>query len=232
MNVVFAGPSLYGCTTVERFALRPPARCGDIIAAMRDGATAIGLIDGVFETTLAVWHKEILFALASGIRFLGASSMGALRAAECADFGMEGIGAIFQDYATRRRTSDADVAILHAPGELGYRPLTLSLVDVEFAVGVMQQRGVVNEKVRQEIVLKAKRLGFRMRTWDVLFHDVDLPSEVKEGLKGCLRNTPSLKTLDALELLKAINEPRPISSTKTISFAEFNSTALFERILQ
>src|SRR5262245_22511037 len=117
MIVIFAGPSLHGCHVelARKFELRGPATCGDVLAAVEEGATTIGLIDGVFESSLSVWHKEILFALASGVRVLGASSMGALRAAECAHFGMEGVGNIFEQYRSGARTRDADVALLHAP---------------------------------------------------------------------------------------------------------------------
>lgn len=98
---------------------------------MRQGARTIGLIDGLYGDCAAVWHKEILFALSSGIAVFGAASMGALRAAECEAFGMIGIGDIFEAYRDSHRVSDADVAVSHAPGELGYRPLTIALVDAE-----------------------------------------------------------------------------------------------------
>ena len=126
MIVIFAGPSIYGLDkTATAFAdLRAPARCGDVLKAVRDGAQTIGLIDGVFESLPSVWHKEILFALAAGVRVLGAASLGALRAAECHSFGMEGVGPIFRQYRSGARTSDADVAVVHAPAELGYKPLT------------------------------------------------------------------------------------------------------------
>ena len=77
-----------------------------MIAAVRDGATAIGLVDGYFGGAAAVWHKEILYALSLGVRVLGASSMGALRAAECAAYGMEPVGEIargLRQRAARRR---------------------------------------------------------------------------------------------------------------------------------
>ncbi len=46
--------------------------------------------------------------------------MGALRAAECTIFGMTGVGVVYGDYASGVRTSDADVAINHAPEEMGF----------------------------------------------------------------------------------------------------------------
>ena len=44
--------------------------------------------------------QEILLALEDGIAVLGASSMGALRAAELEPYGMTGVGAIFERFAT------------------------------------------------------------------------------------------------------------------------------------
>lgn len=123
--VVFAGPSIHGIA--GQFAgldLRGPAACGDILDAVGQGIKVIGLIDGLYGDCAAVWHKEILYALSAGVTVFGAASMGALRAAECAAFGMIGIGHVFEDYRDGRRFSDADVAVNHAPRELGYSPLT------------------------------------------------------------------------------------------------------------
>ena len=107
MKVLFAGPSVYGLDLdLSGIVLRHPAKQGDVIAAVRDGATAIGLVDGYFGGAAAVWHKEILYALSLGVRVLGASSMGALRAAECAAYGMEPIGEVargLRQWASRRR---------------------------------------------------------------------------------------------------------------------------------
>ena len=107
MRVLFAGPSLSGeISTLKRkfpgLDIRPPAACGDILRAVRDGAKAIGLIDGYFGDLPSVWHKEILFALHNGVAVAGGASMGALRAAECAPFGMVGLGSIYEDYANYR----------------------------------------------------------------------------------------------------------------------------------
>ncbi|MFK7941410.1 MAG: TfuA-like protein, partial [Paracoccaceae bacterium] len=88
-GVVFAGPSLAGLdlTAYGTLEFRPPARQGDIWRAVREKPAAIGIIDGYFEGVPAVWHKEILWSLHQGIPVLGASSMGALRAAEMDAFG-------------------------------------------------------------------------------------------------------------------------------------------------
>ena len=125
MKILFAGPSLFG-QDFDRSGidLRPPARQGDIHRAVLDGAEAIGLIDGVFGFVPSVWHKEILFALQQGVRVLGGGSLGALRAAECARFGMEAVGAIANAYASGVRYEDADVCLSHAPAEMDFMPLS------------------------------------------------------------------------------------------------------------
>ena len=98
-----------------------PARKGDILQAVRgDHCSQIVLIDGRFHQTPSVWHKEIIYALVNGVRVIGASSMGALRAAECWRYGMIGIGKIFERYRDGE-TDDSWVAMTYDP-ETG-RPL-------------------------------------------------------------------------------------------------------------
>ncbi len=165
--VVFAGPSI---ADVEPAAfsgvdLRPPAACGDILGAARGGATTIGLIDGLFGSVAAVWHKEILFALDIGVRVIGAASMGALRAAECNRFGMIGVGRIYDEYASARRWSDADVAVLHAPAELGWQPLSEPLVDIDATVDHLSERDLLSGGEASSLRAAARRLHYRARIW-------------------------------------------------------------------
>ena len=114
---VFAGPSIYGVPTEMREGLMilPPAACGDVARAVRDGATTIALIDGLFETTASVWHKELLWALSMGVRVFGSSSIGALRATEMWSFGMQGVGLVYRLYRSRAIIDDDEVALLHGP---------------------------------------------------------------------------------------------------------------------
>ena len=74
-----------------------------MLRASRERVQRIAIIDGYFERMAAVWHKEILVALEKGIAVWGAASMGALRAAELAPFGMVGVGAIYQAFSLYMR---------------------------------------------------------------------------------------------------------------------------------
>jgi hypothetical protein len=101
--VVFAGPTISRADAVAELdcTYLAPARQGDVFRAVRDfRPLAIGLIDGVFLDLPAVWHRELLWALAQGVHVFGAASMGALRAAELRPFGMRGVGRIYSAYET------------------------------------------------------------------------------------------------------------------------------------
>ena len=198
--VVFAGPSVYGLDPAARqgLKLRPPAGSGDVLREAVAGAPAIGLIDGLFETQASVWHKEILYALWLGIPVFGAASMGALRAAECAAFGMIGVGGIFAEYASGVRTADADVAVAHAPVELGYAPLTVALVDAEATLGTMTADGVLSAGDADVALVRARGLHFKQRTWERIF-DGHPPA-----LAGAALAAPSRKAGDAGELLRVL----------------------------
>ena len=96
---IFSGPSLYGkeLPPLPGELWLPPVRCGDVVAVVAQHAPKkILIIDGFFHQVLSVWHKEIIYALLKGIVVIGASSMGALRAAEMHRYGMIGIGKIFE----------------------------------------------------------------------------------------------------------------------------------------
>jgi len=201
-TVIFAGPSIFGVdmSRYAKFSLSGPAAAGDILAAVRDGFTAIGLIDGLYGDTTAVWHKEILYALSEGVHVVGAASMGALRAAECAAFGMEGIGAIFEDYLSGRRVSDADVAIAHAPAELAYQPVSLALVDVEATLDVPNLPFSLSQ--RQSLLGSARSLHFSRRSWRMIVTAADIADEERGSTTALLaQHHRQAKREDAVRLL-------------------------------
>ena len=105
------------------------------------GPLAIGLIDGYFERVPAVWHKEILWALSQGIHVFGSASMGALRAAELAPFGMIGVGAIFEAYRDGILEDDDEVAVAHGPADTGYRAGSDAMVNIRATLARAVQHG-------------------------------------------------------------------------------------------
>lgn len=204
MKILFAGPSIYGADIdLGSIELRPPAAHGDLARAVLDGASTIGLVDGVFEAIAAVWHKEILFALKNGVTVAGAASMGALRAAECAKFGMIPIGKIAQSYLDGSLDDDAAVALLHGPTELGSPPFTDALVDIENTLSVMENSGSINTRQASKMLKNARQTFFKKRTIDAIVSGLSNAAYLKQQYK---KHFTSQKQADALELITFIKQ--------------------------
>ena len=71
----------------------------------------------------------------TGVHVFGASSMGALRAAELHPFGMVGVGRVFEGYRAGVYEDDDEVAVVHASEEAGFAPLSEAMVNVRHALG-------------------------------------------------------------------------------------------------
>lgn len=198
MRVLFAGPSLHGVEPdLTGIVSLPPARQGDIARAVLDGAGSIGLVDGYFDAVAAPWHKEILFALERGVTMLGASSMGALRAAECAAFGMRPIGVIARDYFNGTLDDDAAVAISHGPEELGYPPLSEPLVNVKPTLHRLRTLQLIDEQDHVRLWNRACRLYFKDRSVEAIF-----PAEERAELMAAyVAHRINRKADDALQLI-------------------------------
>lgn len=190
---VFSGPSLPGWQAASPFVRLPPAGAGDMLALVEGPAHTLVLIDGVFDLRPAVWHKEVLLLLSRGFRVIGAASMGALRAAELASFGMIGCGAIYRAYARGHLTADDEVAVTHAPDALGARPLSLALVDVRASLVVARRRGAIDTATARRIAAAAAAIHYKDRTWPAVIAAAERP-DLGETI---LRHAFSLKTRDA-----------------------------------
>lgn len=240
-RIIFAGPSIFGIAPhlLDGLELRPPAGKGDLLAAATEGATSIGLIDGTFEYGASVWHKEILFALDRGVDVFGAASMGALRAAECAAFGMVGIGAIYHEYAEGRRQADEDVAIVHGPAELGFPPLTEALVDLDATIDHLRAMELIGATSADRLSEAAGKLHFKQRTWDAVMATADLPAQdlpaqdlPAQDLRAILRtHAVSRKRDDALLLLSTMTTGRSAAMTPPRMIGgTFSDTLFFQEL--
>jgi hypothetical protein len=168
---VFVGPTLPPAQVQSAgdFVCLPPVAQGDVYRVTQAGAQAIGLIDGYFEGVPAVWHKEILWAMAQGIPVFGSASMGALRAAELCTFGMRGVGRIFEGYRDGVLEDDDEVAVLHGPAEVGFVALSEPLVNIRATLQRAVTEKVITEPTGRTLEAHAKDLFYKERTWEALF---------------------------------------------------------------
>ena len=166
--VVFSGPSLdhKSVRAIIDAECRPPVKQGDVYRVARQSPDAIGVIDGYFQGVPAVWHKEILWAMSQGIPVFGGASMGALRAAELDQFGMQGVGRIYEQFRDGVLEDDDEVALVHGPAELGYKPITLPMVNVRATLTRGVCEGVVSPEMAVTLTDVAKAIFYQDRTWD------------------------------------------------------------------
>lgn len=233
MKVIFAGPTLYGANQPANagYDLRPPARQGDFFKAVEDGASVIGLIDGIYEHVPAIWHKEILFGLAQGVQVFGAASMGALRAAECAVFGMIGIGKIYDDYISGALEDDAEVAQSHGPAELGFLPLSEPLVNVRATIAQCLHQGHVTSVEHDQLMRAAKAIFFKDRTYKLMVRScISDQSRALEVLTALRQNSINQKLLDAQLLIGAVVEAQDLRLDTRPDW-HFEATSFWNRMI-
>lgn len=206
MTVVFLGPSLDVETarTVLDAQYLPPVATGDVARAVQSGARIVGVIDGYFETTPAVWHKEILWALTRGVHVLGAASMGALRAAELTPFGMRGVGMIFDLYRDGVLEDDDEVAVAHEPGG-NYAAASEAMINIRCTLGNAERSGVVSNATRVQLETIAKRMFYPDRGYTTVLAAArrqGLPNREVTALEAWLpAHRIDQKRADALLLL-------------------------------
>ncbi len=168
--VIFAGPSLPPSCRPPDPALewRPPVRQGEVYEAALTRPAIIGVVDGYFEVTPTVWHKEILWAMSQGVHVYGSASIGALRAAELHTFGMVGIGRVFEAYRDGVLCDDDEVAVLHGPEELGYPALTEAMVNLRATLDSAAAKGICDSPLAALLTGIAKKLFYKKRNWEAV----------------------------------------------------------------
>ena len=210
--IVFAGPSI-SRQEVEAFPgveWRPPVSQGDVYRGAQTAPDVIAIVDGYFEGRPSVWHKEILWAMSRGIHLFGASSMGALRAAELHPFGMRGVGEIFAYFRDGILEDDDEVAVLHGPAELGYPSVSLAMVNARKSINSALEASIISQTVAETLVALAKSIYYQQRQWKEVFAlaqesgiDIKVLAAFESWLENCEQD---LKLEDARAMLVQLGE--------------------------
>jgi hypothetical protein len=209
--IILAGPSLppkLRPAADPSLQWRPPVRQGELYRAALTRPSIIGVIDGYFEVTPTVWHKEILWAMAEGIHVYGAASAGALRAAELDSFGMRGIGRVYEDFRDGVLQDDDEVAVLHGPEEVGYPPVTEAMVNIRATLNEAARSGIIAPALAASLTNIAKRLFYKERSYGMMLEaaaNAWLPAAALRDLTDWLPNGRiDQKQRDAGAMLEAI----------------------------
>ena len=211
--VVTAGPTI-GTedirAVIPRAEVVPPISFGDALRyGLRSGDTLL-IVDGLFFQSASVRHKELLTLMDDGVRVVGSSSMGALRAAELHPFGMEGYGWVFEGYRDGIIDADDEVGMVHGDPEDGYPVFVDALVNIRQTVAQAVKSGVLTPETGEQLIGTARRTPFTQRTWNRLLESVGAP-EIATLARQLKAMRVDIKYADAmLALREVIRGPRSV----------------------
>lgn len=179
-----------------------PIQRGDLSLAVKEHPDIIGIIDGVFHQNSAVGHKEILNVMKSGVKVIGASSMGALRASELDSLGMTGIGYVYNQYASGEVDSDDDVAVMLDSDTL--QALSEPLINMKYVFENAVSEDILTESEKDDLLGIAKKTFYPKRSYAQTLSQSNLDSDKKDKLINFIRESKDIKKEDAKDLLEYI----------------------------
>ena len=236
---VFLGPSL---PRAEAELLLPaiyldPISMGELYTLVRTRARPgdrVAIIDGFFEQVPAVWHKEILYAIEQGVTVYGASSMGALRAAELHPFGMRGVGRIFEAYRDLVLEDDDEVAVAHAMRDDGYRSLSTAMVSIRFGLDALRVQNRISSEQHDTLCAHAKSQHYNVRSWADTYayaRTSRMGGEVLEAI-AAVANQPDAKANDAMALLRHLATTGDTPEAAPVPCFVLEQTGLWRDLVQ
>ncbi|WP_107055044.1 TfuA-like protein [Streptomyces aureocirculatus] len=215
---VFVGPTLERSApqlTVGNVQVHPPIRHGDLFTSSIADSDTVVLIDGVYHQAPALRHKEILAAMGRGVRVIGAASIGALRAAELAPFGMLGIGTVYTAYAREQIVGDDEVAVGQAPdGDL--KALTWPVVNLRHVLDLAVRAGVIDGGGAERLLAALRAIYYPQRTMAAVLAVLRREGAAEAARWLELQRTHNrhfgdIKRVDALQAVEAALEgPTPV----------------------
>ncbi len=203
--VVTAGPTISPAEVrreVPSAEVRPPIAFGDAFGYRLSAGDRLLIIDGLFLHRPPVRHKELLGLLDDGVTVAGASSMGALRAAELHPFGMLGYGEIFAGYRDGRLEADDEVAVVHGSAQDGYPVFVDALVNIRATLSHAESIGLLSAADIGAMVAAARALPFTARHWITLLTEVGLPRELAPALRDLRQDVKHRDAVVALRHLR------------------------------
>ena len=235
---IYLGPSLDLHTAKQILpdaVYHPPIRCGDLLRLKRLSPQHAIIIDGFYETTPSVWHKEILFVMELGVHVWGAASIGALRAAELYQFGMHGLGKVFNAFKDGLLTDDDEVAVLHQDLTGNFCAINDAMVNIRETCDELERIFLISSQEKELLIQFCKKQFYPYRSLrkaifqfgssQIERYDVVMAWLSTYGLIDIKR----LDAIDALEQVKKyegnIHESTQYTTPKTYYFNEIKTYA-------
>jgi hypothetical protein len=224
---LFVGPTLASETVLKLLPdanACPPVKHGDLLRLDPGPGDVIAIVDGLFHHNLPIRHKELLDLLDRGIHVCGASSMGALRAAELHQYGMVGIGRIFEMLVSGEIEGDDEVSVAHGGASDGYQPLSEALVDIRLHCQQALEARICSEEDVAAIIAAASVLAYDERGYARVLADAARrglkPAAAAAYLDFVEREGRSARQDDALALVRHLQTAAPTGTGEIFELAE------------
>lgn len=201
--VAYVGPSIdvaEAAAILPVAELRPPVRSGDLYCARNEGTSIFLIVDGQFLQEDALPPREVIDVARDGAAVYGASSMGALRAADCWPVGVRGVGVVYRLFRAGRLDSDEEVAV-GTDASRGFRATSVALVNVRYAMAKAVRTGLLDRPAAEAIVACARQLFYTDRTWTSLLATADRAADARLTAFCAGKD---VKREDAVRLFRAV----------------------------
>lgn len=237
---IFLGPSL---SIEEAKKILPnayyhhPIRCGDLLRLLRLNPKKVLIIDGCYEFTGSIWHKEVCLALELGIEVYGAASMGALRASELHQIGMIGIGQIFEDFKNGTLNDDDEVAVIHQSQDEGFVAVNDAMINIRQTLKDLVSDRVLSTEIATTLEKAAKNQFYPNRNFlDLIETNEALSSIERDNILKWLsqKGMSDVKKQDAilaLKTLKAICQERNDKSSDSLALEKMPMTKFINKLI-
>ena len=192
--------------------VHPPAANGDLFRLGAQPGDVVLIIDGYYFNRLPVRHREVRAIIEAGVIVIGASSIGALRAAELNAFGMLGVGAIYRLYRDRVITGDDEVCVLHASEEFGFAPQSDALINMRVTFRDAVRRRILSPSEAGLLTEVARTRAFWQRQYRGVINAATERGLAEATARAFLDHLASIrrdvKHEDALRALRFVRDRR------------------------
>lgn len=205
---IYSGLSLSEIELQKRnpeFEFSGPIKRGQLLTDIKSGYHIIGIIDGFFLNHLAVTPSEIIDCIRCGVKIFGASSMGAIRAADLDSIGMIGIGKIYD--LIKKDDSFEDDFLGQTFLEEEYFKTSAPFINVYYNLKKMKELNIITQEVFIFSVKSYRNMHYSERSTSKLTNLLKkskFNKELTSKIFQKLETTENLKHSDAIMLLNAI----------------------------
>ncbi len=187
----------------------PPIQRGDILTDIENGVNSILILDGLFHQALSVSPSEIMDALRRGIRMFGASSMGALRAAELEAYGMVGVGDVFEHIRDADAFRDDFLGQVFIDGFPQIQEASVTYVEFEINLKLLLSRRRISRATCEYLSALYADLHYAERNLQTLAariqNECRNPEKFLNAAKSALSKMPRPKHRDARKAMRVVS---------------------------